>query len=73
MSSDRYHLDPDALAGLNALIMEARTIITEQRKSCIHCGHFDELIEQCKLTNQRPPARVIAFGCELYDNNYIPF
>lgn len=32
--------------------------------SCVSCQHFDEPTENCCLFNQRPPARIIAFGCE---------
>lgn len=37
--------------------------IIEARKSCITCDRFDETDESCELADQRPPARVIAFGC----------
>jgi hypothetical protein len=36
-------------------------------RSCITCTRFDEPNEQCQLYQQRPPARVIAMGCEAYD------
>lgn len=43
-------------------------------KTCITCDHFLEQQEKCNLYDQRPPARVIAFGCDSYkDDNYIPF
>lgn len=49
-------------------------------KSCLSCDHFREDIEVCnnpKATPQpaRPPARIIAFGCQHYDNfdEDIPF
>lgn len=32
--------------------------------SCVSCQHFSEEKELCCLFNARPPARVIAFGCE---------
>lgn len=42
--------------------------------SCISCTHFDETNEICKKANARPPARIIAFGCNLYDDfDDIPF
>jgi hypothetical protein len=44
-------------------------------KSCISCDHFNESTEMCKLVNARPPAKIIAFACEKYDNmdDEIPF
>lgn len=43
-------------------------------KTCIKCDNFDEKNELCKLYNARPPARIIAFGCEQYkDDDWIPF
>lgn len=43
--------------------------------SCISCEHFRESTEECNAANgQRPPARIIAFGCNLYrDKDDIPF
>jgi hypothetical protein len=41
-------------------------------RCCPNCLHFDETGEQCKLAAARPPARVIAFGCERFDFD-IPF
>lgn len=43
-------------------------------RTCVTCLHFSELHERCaKHGNQRPPARVIAYGCPDYDNDYVPF
>lgn len=41
-------------------------------KTCINCEHFSEDHEICNRWNARPPARVIAFGCEAYTDK-IPF
>lgn len=42
--------------------------------SCLSCTKFDERTELCEPYQQRPPARIIAFGCNLYvDNDDIPF
>lgn len=42
--------------------------------SCISCLAFNEASEWCKTYGARPPARVIAFGCESYDDeDEIPF
>lgn len=45
-------------------------------RSCISCDHFVEAKEACKISDmQRPPARVIAFGCPKYEclDDDIPF
>lgn len=43
-------------------------------KTCINCDHFIEKTEMCKQWNAKPPARVIAFGCDKYkDEDLIPF
>lgn len=42
------------------------------RRTCITCEYFDKEKEVCKNVGQRPPARVIAFGCEQYEQE-IPF
>lgn len=43
--------------------------------SCISCEFFKESTEECNAANgARPPARTIAFGCNMYkDKNDIPF
>jgi hypothetical protein len=43
-------------------------------RSCVSCGHFTA-DETCTKNNKlRPPAKVIAFGCDSYsDNDAIPF
>lgn len=41
-------------------------------KTCVTCSHF-QTDEVCKLFNVRPPASVIASGCEKYDDIDVPF
>jgi hypothetical protein len=43
--------------------------------SCINCNSFDEKIECCMRYRQRPPARVIAYGCQDWANidDDVPF
>jgi len=54
---------------------EALRHIREQfdllRKTCLTCHLFNEANEICTKFNQRPPARVIANGCQHWDD--IPF
>lgn len=40
---------------------------------CINCENFTETSELCKLANQRPPVRVLLFGCPKWEFNGIPF
>lgn len=37
-------------------------------RSCVTCTHFNEATEICALFELRPPARIIAAGCD--DTNY---
>lgn len=39
---------------------------------CLTCEHFDEPAETCTLYQQRPPARVIAYGCPSWQDE-MPF
>jgi len=41
-------------------------------QSCVHCDHFEQAKEICTLNGLRPPAKIIAFGCECYEDE-IPF
>lgn len=45
----------------------------DARRTCVNCMHFDEQREVCKLAGARPPARVIAFGCDSFEEDNIPF
>jgi hypothetical protein len=36
---------------------------TDPFANCLNCLNFNENKEICNLYNQRPPARVIAYGC----------
>lgn len=40
---------------------------------CINCINFNQTLEVCKLANQRPPAKVICFGCPKWEYDGIPF
>lgn len=43
------------------------------RLTCVECYQFDHHSEVCNMFRQRPPARVIAFGCEHFESDDIPF
>lgn len=66
-------------AGQQALDEFAKTVANEIKhlletsmKTCIRCEHFDEKPELCRLAEKRPPARIIALGCEKFEEP-IPF
>lgn len=43
-------------------------------RSCINCVWWIDKTEQCQKAKARPPAKVIALGCELWeDTKSIPF
>lgn len=41
-------------------------------KSCVNCDHFNTSQELCGLVDERPPAKVIAQGCEQWVKE-VPF
>lgn len=55
-----------------------RRHLDECTRTCLNCEHFTEkhvnsiYSEICSLAGKRPPARIIAFGCEHYKDQ-IPF
>lgn len=55
-------------------IIQDKDIIQFPYRTCLNCDNFLEKSELCKLVYQRPPARVIAFGCDKHDDTeQIPF
>lgn len=71
----------DYLASVEKLVGTLRTGIKEivrPDRSCLTCDHFREDLETCQHSQHsgvRPPARIIAYGCALYENydEDIPF
>ena len=71
-------LRPDARHDLRARIYNAVEIEIEKEniyRNCMNCINFREMQnEVCDLVMQRPPARVIAYGCPKWeDKEDIPF
>lgn len=69
---DLRHLDANIAAAIRYCADELGKAVIEGRQTCVHCKHFNNTLEVCALANQRPPARVIAFGCSSFVED-IPF
>jgi hypothetical protein len=41
-------------------------------KTCVTCDSFNQVKETCNLNGLRPPAKIIAFGCECFTQD-VPF
>jgi hypothetical protein len=50
-----------------------KAIVESQLSTCIRCTRFNEQQETCGYNGMRPPARIIAFGCEKFENKEVPF
>lgn len=48
------------------LVPEIDRVLRACMTTCLNCSHFDEPREICNKAHKRPPARVIACGCELH-------
>jgi len=69
-SDASYHLLNATHKAIDEAIKNCKPIY----RSCINCEHFDELNgEICKLAKARPPARVIAYACERWEDIEVPF
>lgn len=66
---DRQQIFANVADFLKPVIVDA---LERATKSCLTCDNFNEPNETCRLNGLRPPARVIAFGCECYEDE-IPF
>lgn len=71
MSSPKQHLfGADALVSVSKIVADH---MQRAIKCCPNCEHFQIKAEKCGLNSQRPPAHVIAFGCECFSETDIPF
>lgn len=61
-------LDSEARSLLAETLAKRMLEVLELKShSCLNCEYFNEPQEYCeKADGQRPPARVIAYGCPLY-------
>jgi hypothetical protein len=70
-ATSRYkEFDTEALASLSKIVADGMKRAT---KCCPNCINFLRREEQCGLNRLRPPADVIAFGCECFDEDGVPF
>lgn len=67
--NDRY---ADLVVVIDRAIEATYTNLRAAIRCCPNCTNFAEKSEVCNLAGARPPATVIAFGCEKFDHN-IPF
>lgn len=65
-----HEVECDAIA--EKLTAGISQVLYSMTKTCLTCDHFNEPQEQCTLYKQRPPAKIIAFGCPSYVNE-VPF
>lgn len=75
--TDTPKLRIDAYYDLQTIITESLNKLAEQNhiyRSCINCINFNQRQELCWLVKQKPPAKVIVFGCPKWeDKDQIPF
>ena len=62
----------DELAELAVAAFHEKLVDNYIIHSCINCEHFTANGDLCAKVAQRPPARVIVYGCEEWDMK-IPF
>jgi len=71
MASNAHSYDEPSLRALAKLVDNHMTRVT---KCCVNCEKFSVKEEVCNANQrQRPPAHIIAFGCNWFELNDIPF
>ena len=75
MNTRRYeNLDPDVARGLDALVHEVSKVVQSKRRCCLTCINWNHNTDGCNLAGgQVPPPRVVAYGCNSYVEDDIPF
>jgi len=51
---------------LDDLLDSIREAIDRHTRTCVNCQYFTVATEVCQYAQLRPPARVIACGCECW-------
>ena len=70
--SETEQLDRQIAEAIQGVAKAVGQAVVDGRKTCVHCIYFDQNSETCALAGQRPPAKVIAFGCARWEQD-IPF
>lgn len=74
MSTREEQLDEMANYVAVAIEPSIKTALRMATRCCPNCEHFNGSgKELCRLNGKHPPATIIAFGCELFKDNDIPF
>ncbi len=69
MQNNDYNTVVQALGHKLAEVLDNTTMF----RRCLNCRYFNEKEEVCTASNNmRPPARIIAYGCEMHSAE-IPF
>ncbi len=70
-TSKQHVYAADVIAGMNKLV---DNLCQRSTKCCPNCAGFNIKKELCeKVNNMRPPAHIIAFGCNFFEENGVPF
>ena len=69
--NEKRALDQNIADAIRACAAAIGNAVITGRITCVHCMHFTAQ-ETCALAGMRPPATVIAFGCNQFDPK-IPF
>ena len=72
MSTNEEVLDANIAQAIRECAAAIGKAVNDGRRTCVQCIRFDQRTEQCALAGQRPPAQVIAFGCDSFEED-IPF
>lgn len=74
MNSDRLTRDQLIRGMIAELTEDFRIALDSATRTCVNCMHFDEIKEECSLVGTRPPAKVIASGCNVWEHDgTVPF
>ena len=71
-SDPRKFLDQNIATAIHSMAAALGRAVIDGRRTCITCANFQPQMEICALANARPPATVIAFGCNAHEDK-VPF
>lgn len=62
-----------AVSGMADYLRDALvSALDRATRTCLNCERFDEPTEMCEKFQARPPARIIAHGCDEHEEE-VPF